>query len=369
MENTEETDPSQQEHTPNIARFLDRLNLVGVTTGGLFGIAFLFALDAAAAFFIPIILAHLLDRLLSPLVRSGKRIGIPIPVGAAIVIAIFMGGVGAAAYSLSGPAIQWIESAPRKLKIAEYKYRGLTESVEKMREATQRVEEAIDSDDDEQETVKILTEDSMEEVLLARTRTFVAGLLITVFLLYFLLASGDLLLRKIVHTLPRFRHRRNAVRIIRSIERDLSLYLGMICLINLGLGVAVGGAMYLIGMPNPMLWGALAGILNFIPYLGPLINITVVSLVAFVSFDQVSVAVLAPLSYLVLNGIEASLVTPTVMGWRLRLNPVVIFIALTFWTWIWGIAGALLAVPLLATFKIVCDRIEILHPIGELLGQ
>ncbi len=369
MGNTEETDPSRRERTPNIARLLDRLNLVGVTTGGLFGIAFLFALDAAEAFFIPIILAHLLDRLLSPLVRSGKRMGLPVPLGAAIVIAIFMGGLGAGVYYLSGPAIEWVETAPQKLKIAEYKYRGLTESVEKMREATKRMDEATDSEKDEQEIVRIQEEDSIEEVLLTRARTFVAGLLITVFLLYFLLASGDLLLRKIVHTLPRFRHRRNAVRIIRSIERDLSQYLGMICLINLGLGVAVGGAMYLIGMPNPMLWGALAGILNFIPYLGPLINITVVSLVAFVSFDQVSLAVLAPLSYLVLNGIEASLVTPTVMGWRLRLNPVVIFIALTFWTWIWGIPGALLAVPILATIKIVCDRIEILNPIGELLGQ
>lgn len=127
--------------------------------------------------------------------------------------------------------------------------------------------------------------------------------------------------------------------------------------------------MALIGMPNPMLWGALAGLLNFVPYLGPAINITVVGLVALVSFEGTGQALLAPLAYLVLNGIEASLITPVAMGWRLQLNRVVIFIALTFWTWIWGIPGALLAVPLLATAKITCDRVALLRPIGDLLGQ
>ena len=191
----------------------------------------------------------------------------------------------------------------------------------------------------------------------------------TIFLIYFLLASGDLLLRKVVHMLPLFRHRRQAVRIIRSIEQDLSRYLGMVVLINTGLGVAVGAAMYAVGMPNPMLWGAMAGLLNFVPYLGPAVNIVVVGLVAFVSFEGVGHALLAPLAYLVLNGIEASLITPTVLGWRLKLNPVVIFIALTFWTWIWGVLGSLLAVPLLATIKITCDRVELLRPAGVLLGR
>lgn len=344
----------------------DARTVTAAATGGIFAIAFMFALDAAAAFFIPIILAHLLDRLLSPIVRFGRERGLPNPLGAAIVIIVFLGGVGAGGYYLSGPAVEWIESAPQKLKIAEYKFRGLTESIEKMREAAQNVEEATGSGSEE--SVEI-DDTSVGGMVMSRAFTLISGLLITVFLLYFLLASGDLLLRKIVKTLPRFRHRRNAVRIIRSIERDLSQYLGMVCLINLGLGIAVAGAMYVIGMPNPVLWGALAGLLNFVPYVGPVINLTVVSLVAFVSFDQVTYALMAPLLYLILNGIEASLVTPTVLGWRLKLNPVVIFIALTFWMWIWGVPGALLAVPILAGVKIVCDRIEVLHPVGILLGK
>ncbi len=344
----------------------DARTVTAAAAGGIFAIAFMFALDVAAPFFIPIILAHLLDRLLSPIVRFGRERGLPNPLGALIVIVVFLGALGAGGYHLAGPATEWIESAPQKLTIAEYKFRGVTESLDEMRDVAQNVEEATESGSDE--SVEI-DDTSVEGMVMSRAFTLVSGLLITVFLLYFLLASGDLLLRKIVKTLPRFRHRRNAVRIIRSIERDLSQYLGMVCLINLGLGTAVAGAMYVIGMPNPVLWGALAGLLNFVPYIGPVINLTVVSLVAFVSFDQATYALLAPLLYLLINGIESSLVTPTVLGWRLKLNPVVIFIALTFWTWIWGVPGALLAVPLLAGVKIVCDRIRLLHPVGVLLGQ
>jgi predicted PurR-regulated permease PerM len=299
-------------------------------------------------------------------VRFGKERGLPNPLGAAIVVVLFLGALGAGIYHLAGPATEWIETAPQKLKIAEYKFRGVTESLDKMRDAAQNVEEATGSGSEESVEVD---DTSVEGMVVNQAFTLGSGLLITVFLLYFLLASGDMLLRKIVNTLPRFRHRRNAVRIIRSIEQDLSHYIGMVCLINLGLGTAVAGAMYVIGMPNPLLWGTLAGLLNFIPYLGPVLNLTVVSLVALVSFDQATYALLAPVLYLLINGIESSLVTPTVMGWRLRLNPVVIFISITFWTWIWGIPGALLAVPLLAGIKIVCDRIQLLHPVGVLLGQ
>jgi predicted PurR-regulated permease PerM len=345
------------------------MTVVGVATIGLFVIALLFALDVAAPFFIPVILAHLLDRLLSPLVRTGKRFGLPFPLGAGLVIAVFFGFLGVGGYYLSGPATEWIESAPRKIQIAEYKLRGLTEPLEKMRKAANEMGEATRAGQGEEQTVTVQQEGSVGGMLMSQTWSFISGLLITIFLLYFLLASGELLLKKLVHLFPQFQHRKNAVKITRSIERDLSQYLGMICLINLGLGIAVAGAMYMIGMPNPLLWGALAGMLNFIPYLGPVVNIAVVGLVAFVSFEHVGYAVLAPLAYLILNGIEASLVTPTVMGWRLQLNPVVIFIALTFWTWIWGIPGALLAVPILAAIKITCDRIQVLKPIGDLLGK
>lgn len=348
------------------------VTVLQVAVGGLFLLAFLFALDAGSGFFIPIILAHLLDRLFSPLVRRGQDIGIPAPLGSAFVIIALLGVLGGGVYTLSGPAVEWVETAPQKMQVAEYKLRGLTEPLEQVQEAANKVDEAAgqqETEGEDEQTVRVEEGQSVGDMLASTATTLLSSLAITIFLLYFLLATGDLMLRKLVRVLPHLDYQKRAIRILRRIERDLSQYFGMLFLINTGLGIAVGLAMFVIGMPNPMLWGVLAGLLNFVPYLGPLVNIIVVGLVALVSFEGVVYPLLAPLVYLVINGLEGSLVTPAVMGWHLQLNPVVIFIALTFWTWIWGIPGALLAIPILATVKIFCDNIQFLKPIGEVLGQ
>jgi predicted PurR-regulated permease PerM len=362
----------QSSDRPNLAQLINTfkgsVSMMQVAVVGIFVIALFFALDVGAGVIIPIVVAHLLDRLLSPVVRWMESVGLPAPAGAALVLLAFAGGVGGGAYYLSGPAMEWIETAPRHLQVAEYKLRGMTGALEKMQEAAEKAADAASvKEESSQQTVKV-EQQTMGERLREQTLVFVSGLLITLFLLYFLLASGDMLLRKVVHLLPRFSHRRNAVRIVRRTENKLTHYLSTLVLINVGLGVAIAGGMYLVGMPNPLLWGALGGVLNFVPYLGPVVNIIIVSVVALVSFESVSYALLAPLVYLLINGIEGSLVTPAFVGYRLQLNPVVIFIALTFWGWLWGVIGALLAVPLLATFKIVCDSISLLRPISRLLG-
>jgi predicted PurR-regulated permease PerM len=362
----------QSSDRPNLAQLINTfkgsVSMMQVAVVGIFVIALFFALDVGAGVIIPIVVAHLLDRLLSPVVRWMESVGLPAPAGAALVLLAFAGGVGGGAYYLSGPAMEWIETAPRHLQVAEYKLRGMTGALEKMQEAAEKAADAASvKEESSQQTVKV-EQQTMGERLREQTLVFVSGLLITLFLLYFLLASGDMLLRKVVHLLPRFSHRRNAVRIVRRTENKLTHYLSTLVLINVGLGVAIAGGMYLVGMPNPLLWGALGGVLNFVPYLGPVVNIVIVSVVALVSFESVSYALLAPLVYLLINGIEGSLVTPALVGWQLQLNPVVIFISLTFWSWLWGVIGALLAVPLLATFKIVCDSISLLRPISRLLG-
>ena len=362
----------QSSDRPNLAQLINTfkgsVSMMQVAVVGIFVIALFFALDVGSGVIIPIVVAHLLDRLLSPVVRWMESVGLPAPAGAALVLLAFAGGVGGGAYYLSGPAMEWIETAPRHLQVAEYKLRGMTGALEKMQEAAEKAADAASvKEENSQQTVKV-EQQTMGERLREQTLVFVSGLLITLFLLYFLLASGDMLLRKVVHLLPRFSHRRNAVRIVRRTENKLTHYLSTLVLINVGLGVAIAGGMYLVGMPNPLLWGALGGVLNFVPYLGPVVNIVIVSVVAIVSFESVSYALLAPLVYLLINGIEGSLVTPALVGWQLQLNPVVIFISLTFWSWLWGVIGALLAVPLLATFKIVCDSISLLRPISRLLG-
>jgi predicted PurR-regulated permease PerM len=188
-------------------------------------------------------------------------------------------------------------------------------------------------------------------------------------LLYFLLAAGDTLLRQAVTIAPRLSDKRRVVEIARETEDDISYYLLTISLINGALGVAVGSAMYLLDMPNPILWGVMAGIFNFVPFLGAVTGIGIVALVALLTFDHFWSILLPPLSYLVLTSFEAQFITPALLARRLTLNPVAVFLALIVWTWLWGVAGALLAVPLLATLKICCDHIEPLNPIGTMLGR
>src|SRR5688572_23889655 len=205
-------------------------------------------------------------------------------------------------------------------------------------------------------------------MVLSRTGSFLGSAVVMVVLLYFLLASGDLFLRKLIHVLPRFGDKKRAIEIARQTEHHISTYLSTVTLINIALGVVVGVAMHLAGMPNPVLWGVTAGLLNFVPYLGALVTAGVLTLVSILTFDSLGRAMVAPLIFLGINAIEGYLVTPMLLGRRLTLNPVAIFLGLIVWGWIWGIAGALLAVPILATFKIFCDNIEPLSPIGEFLG-
>jgi predicted PurR-regulated permease PerM len=187
-------------------------------------------------------------------------------------------------------------------------------------------------------------------------------------LVYFLLAYDGVFLGKIVKTLPRFNDKKKAVCILQEIEQHVSRYLLTVTLINIGLGIAVGTTVGLLGLPNPVLWGALVAVLNFVPYLGALTGIVCMTIGAALSYPSLGYALLFPACYLVLASIEGNLVTPFVMGRSLTLNPVVILLSITFWGWLWGIAGIILAVPILAAFKIFCAHVEQMEPVAEFLS-
>jgi len=172
-----------------------------------------------------------------------------------------------------------------------------------------------------------------------------------------------------VKVLPQLGDKRTAVEIARQAEASISTYLITALAINVGEGLVVAGALYLLGMPNPALWGALVVLLEFVPYLGAITIMIVLTIAALTTFDSVSHALLIPAAYLAVNLIQANLVSPLLYSRRLTLNPVALFVGLAFWWWIWGIPGAFIAVPLMATFKIFCDHIATLAPIGEFLGQ
>jgi predicted PurR-regulated permease PerM len=192
---------------------------------------------------------------------------------------------------------------------------------------------------------------------------------VTLALLYFLLASGDFFLRRLMHVLSRRRDRRRAAEIAAEVERDVSAYLLAVTVVNVVFGAVVALAMWLLGMPNAALWGVLAAATNYVPYLGALVCGGILTLVALLTFPDLERAALVPLAFFLLNFVEAYLLTPLVVGRRLTLHPVAVFVAVLFWGWLWGIPGGFLAVPILATVKIVASHFAALRPLAEFLGD
>jgi len=189
-------------------------------------------------------------------------------------------------------------------------------------------------------------------------------------LLYLLLASGDLFLQKLVHVMPTLGDKKRAVEISHEIQQNISNYLLSVTLINLGLGVIVSSGLYFMGVPNAAMWGIFVAFLNFIPYFGPVAGIALLAALGLLTFEtSLWRALLPPAWYLLLHLLETNLITPVLLGRRFTLNPVVIFVSLIFWTWLWGIPGALLSLPILVSIKVVSDHVPKLSPVSEILSR
>ncbi|MGH7549573.1 MAG: AI-2E family transporter [Gemmatimonadota bacterium] len=371
-------DDREDEHPrPDLGRLLEffsgPVDIRSLALSGIFILLVFYTLYFARDFVLPVVLALLLTFLLAPVVRALERIRVPQTIGAGLVILALLSAVVYGGYSLSGPATDWIERAPQGIRRIEQRIREIQRPVEEMRQAAEEVEQQVEEiaggGRGEQPREVQVEGETLTGVVLSQTQAFLAGAVVMVILLFFLLASGDLFLRKLVRVLPRLSDKKAAIEIARATEEHISKYLVTVTLINAGLGVAVGFAMKFAGMPNPVLWGVAAGLMNFVPYLGAVATLGMITLVSLLTFEDIGRALVAPGTYLGLNALEGYLITPMLLGRRLLLNPVVIFLGIIFWGWLWGIPGALLAVPILATFKIFCDHIEPLSPIGEFLGR
>jgi predicted PurR-regulated permease PerM len=191
---------------------------------------------------------------------------------------------------------------------------------------------------------------------------------ITIVLLFFLLASGRLFYEKLVRILPTMTEKKRAIRIVYAVEEEVSSYLLTITAINAALGVVIGSVMWALGLPNPILWGVMAAALNFIPYVGALVGVFVVAVVALVSFESPGAAILPPVLYFVCTTIEGQFITPALLGKRLEMNTVAVFLAVAIWGWLWGVLGALMAVPILVSLRVMCDHFESLSAVGEFLS-
>jgi len=169
--------------------------------------------------------------------------------------------------------------------------------------------------------------------------------------------------------MPTLHDKKRAVEISHEIQENISKYLFSVSLISIGLGAVVGAGLYLMGVPNAAMWGMLVAVLNFVPYFGPVAGITLLATVGLLTFDTLWTAFLPPAWYLLLHLLEANVITPLLLGRRFTLNPVVIFVSLIFWTWLWGVPGALLSVPILVSVKVICDHVPSLASINELLAN
>jgi predicted PurR-regulated permease PerM len=366
-----ETEVQQPDLQETVNAFERRQGMRSFALTGLLLLACFYTLYLAQGFFAPLVLAIVLNFFLSPFVRVLGKAWIPAPAAAGIVMLACGCVLGFLIYQFSGPVSEWVERTPQIMSNISTEFQKLKKPVEKVTQATEQVSKMaqVGTAPGKKPAEVELKRPGLADGWFSKTRDAVLELVVFLVMLYFLLSSGDLFLRKLIHVLPRFEDKKRAVLIMRQIEDHISKYLLTVAMINACLGAAGGLAFWALGMPNPALWGALAFLLNFIPYLGALAEILIVGLVAAATFPHLSHALLVPACYLGLATIEANFFTPYIMGRRMTLNPVVIFVAVTFGGFLWGILGIFLAVPALVMLKIFCDHIEPLAPIGEFLGS
>jgi len=359
---------------PDIARMgeaMDRPRSRSIEATLLTVLAVLYTLYFARSFLIPIVFALLLNFLLSPLIRRMAKLHVRPPLGAAIVVTLLLAGIGWGAYQLATPAQRWAAIAPESFAKAQGKLRGIIRPMQQVSKNMEQAASAVGGPATPGKAPEVVVQagPSVTSRLFGTTQRIVAALLEIFILLYFLLAGGDLFLQKLIKVLPSVSDKVKAVDIARATEATVSAYLTTTLLVNLVEGATVALVLWLLGMPSAVLWGVIVFFLEFVPYLGAATAVVVLSVAGLTTFDQLGRALLVPGSFLAINMLQSNLVTPLLLGHRLTLNPVAIFTGLAFFYWIWGVPGAFLAVPLLATFKIFCDNIVSLAAIGEFLGQ
>jgi len=345
-------------------------------------LAVVYTLKVAASLILPFLIAAILNLVLQPAKHVlHHRLRVPAPLAALVLILGLFGVAGGIGAAISLPASGWIAKAPDGLKILQERLKGLSTPIHFVERGLRQVENLMAQSSGDAAAPGggaaappssgggiMGTLGGFGLTVLQGTGAAMGQLLTLLVVLFFMLASGDTLLRRLVEVMPTFEDKRRVVDIAQEIERNVSGYLVTISGMNLLVGVANGVSMWLCGVPDPLLWGSLAFLLNYIPILGPFIGIIVFFFVGLFVFPSVWLALLPAGIYLTIHVIEGETVTPMLLANRFTLNPVLVIASLFFWDYMWGVIGALLAFPLLAVVKIVSDRIPPLMPLGHLLG-
>jgi predicted PurR-regulated permease PerM len=336
--------------------------------GGLFLIAVLAVLYFAAEIVLPVVLAIILKLLLQPLVRVLDRVGVPRGIGAVLAIAVLVISIAGVASGIAGPGVSWAGKLPSAIPEVQQKLAFLQRPLNTVQWVVQQIQGIISGSGGgvalPQAPAARL---NLLGVLFSGTAAFATGLFTMLLVLFYLLASGDIFLRRIVEILPTFGDKRQAVETSLHIQRDVSVYLVTVTLINITVGLCAFGIMWGCGVANPLLWGVVALVLNYVPIIGAVVG-TIIFLMASVLSLGVTLWALLPVGlYVCVHVIEGEFVTPLLVARRFTINPVAVILALIFWYWMWGAVGVILAVPMLAIVKIVCDDLRPLRAFGHLL--
>jgi predicted PurR-regulated permease PerM len=335
--------------------------------GGLFVLALLATAYVASEIVLPLVFAIVLKLLLQPAMRILERLRVPRMLAAMLLILALFGTIVGLGAAVSGPAGTWAAKLPEGIPRLQERLSFMREPIDTLQRFLRQVENFGETAAPSPSAAASERGPTLLTKLFTGTRNFASGFFTTVLFLFFLLVSGDVFLHRLVEILPRFSSKRQVVEISQQIENDITAYLITITIMNAAVGIAMGLAMWLTGVGDPILWGTVAFLLNYVPILGTALGVLIFLLAGLLTTDTLWLALLPAALYLGFHVIEGETVTPMLLARRFTLNPVLVIISLVFWFWMWGIPGAILSVPMLAITKIICDRVRPLAAFGHFL--
>jgi predicted PurR-regulated permease PerM len=345
--------------------------------------AAMYVLHWAQEAFIPIVLSILISYALDPIVTAVTRARLPRPAAAAVVVSLLTGLFGYGAYSLSDDAAAIVAELPdaaQKLRQIVRRNGGEEGAIEQVQKAAEELQKTADEAAGPNPAPRNVTRVQIEEPTInvreyltwgsANLIAFAGQATLVLFFVFFLLASGDLFKRKLVKLAgPSLEKKKVTVQILDEINRQVARFLLVRIVTSVVVGLATWVAFRMVGLEQAGLWAVAAGVFNSVPYFGPVIVGGATAIVAFLQFESVGMAAYVSSISIVITGLEGWLLTPWLTSRTARTNEVAVFLGLIFWSFVWGVWGTLLAVPMLVTVKAYCDRIEDLKPVGELLGE
>jgi len=338
---------------------------------GLFGLGILYTLYVAHQIVLPIILAVMTSLLLSPLVkRAYVKWRIPRMVSSLIFVLLVLAGIVGITLAVATPALKWVEEVPQGISRLLVGESEISRQIARVTESAEQVEKSVEelSETEQQATTVVLQTDSWRSQLMAKVRNGIAGLALALALTYFLLVSGDRLIHNFIRQLP-IEQRKTVLRMTHESQHQIAQYLGVLGLSNLVVGTTTGLICWAVGLPDPAVWGLVAGLARFIPYLGNILSISLLTIVSVVSLGELWMMAVAPLGFLGLTTLVGLFIEPWIHGFRMAINPVIIFVSIFFWGWLWGPVGVLLAVPLMTVIQVVLKQIPKLRPIYKVIAR